>query len=231
MNKIKILLVDDEEDILEFLTYDLKEEGFEVITASNGEEALSKLNKKPDLLVLDVNMPVMDGFEVCKRIRESKEYSNIPVIFLTARLSEIDELRGLNLGADDYIKKPISPRILIARIHSNLRKQHIEEEEENFHEEFTIGPLHIDRTQFQIRIDGRTEFFPKKEFEIITLLAANPNKVFTREEILKKVWGEDIFVVDRTVDVHVRKIREKLGDYSELIETIKGVGYKFKFDE
>ncbi len=229
-DKIKILLVDDEEDILEFLSYNLEANDYEVIQATDGVEALEKLKTKPDIILLDVNMPKLDGFEVCRRIREHKYYKEIPVIFLTARTSEIDELKGLDLGGNDYIKKPISPNLLLARVRANLRRVNVNEEK-ILPPELTIGVIQINRRNFSVTIDGRAEFFPKKEFEILTLLASVPNKVFSREEILEKVWGTDIFVVDRTVDVHVRKIREKLGEFAYLIETIKGVGYKFKTED
>lgn len=226
--KSKILLVDDEKDIVEFLQYNLIQEGFDVITAYDGEEALKKVKEKPDLIVLDVMMPKMDGYEVCRRLRDDKEFENIPVIFLTAKSSEMDEIHGLNLGADDFIQKPVSPMKIIARVKSNLRKA------ENAADEIKalrIGPLEIDREKYQITIDGDIVVFPKKEFEILSYLASNPGKVFPREKILSDVWGTDVYVVERTIDVHVRKIREKLGNYSDLIETIKGVGYRFRNHE
>lgn len=224
---MKILLVDDEKDIVEFLEYNLRQEGFEVVTAFDGKEAIEKLKEKPDLIILDVLMPKMDGFETCEKIRSNKEFKNIPVIFLTAKSTESDEIKGLNLGADDFIKKPISPKKLIARVKSNLRKsQKLPIGTES--KEIKIGPLIIDREKYTVTIDGNQVTFPRKEFEILSFLAANPGKVFHRDKILADVWGTDIFVVERTVDVHVRKIREKLGKHSNLIETIKGVGYRFK---
>ena len=226
-DNVKILLVDDEDDILEFLSYNLEAEGYEVMQASNGIEALEKLVENPDLVLLDVNMPEMDGFEVCRRLRQKKQFSNLPVIFLTARTSEIDELKGLELEANDYIKKPISPKLLTARVKANLRGLHLERPGKE-KPELTLGVLKINRKNFSVRINGRNEFFPKKEFEILYLLAANPGKVFSRAEILAKIWGTDIFVIDRTVDVHIRKIREKLGKYADMLETIKGVGYKIQ---
>lgn len=226
-DNIKILLVDDEDDILEFLSYNLEAEGYKVIQASNGIEAIEKLVENPDLVLLDVNMPEMNGFEVCKQLRSDKKFRNLPVIFLTARTSEIDELKGLELEANDYIKKPVSPKLLTARVKANLRGLHIEGPAKE-KPEITLGVLKINRKKFSVDIDGKKEFFPKKEFEILYLLAANPGKVFSRAEILTNVWGTDIFVVDRTVDVHIRKIREKLGKYAELLETIKGVGYKIQ---
>jgi len=227
--KSKILLVDDEKDIVEFLQYNLIQEGFDVITAYDGEEALKKVKEKPDLIVLDVMMPKMDGYEVCRRLRDDKDFENIPVIFLTAKSSEMDEIHGLNLGADDFIQKPVSPMKIIARVKSNLRKAENAAADEI--KSLRIGPLEIDREKYQITIDGDIVVFPKKEFEILSYLASNPGKVFPREKILSDVWGTDVYVVERTIDVHVRKIREKLGNYSDLIETIKGVGYRFRNHE
>lgn len=222
----KILLVDDERDIVEFLEYNLIREGFEVITAYDGIEALQKLNNNPDLIILDIMMPKIDGYEVCRRIRENKAYADVPVIFLTARGGEADEIRGLELGASDFIKKPISPQKLIARVNSNLRKRSGESKE--LPPVIKIGPLEINREQYKVYIDEKESVFPRKEFELLYFLASNPGKVFSREALLKTVWGMDVFVVDRTVDVHIRKIREKLDNYSDLIETLKGVGYRFK---
>ncbi|MEG8945738.1 response regulator transcription factor [Rosettibacter firmus] len=221
----KILLVDDEKDIIEFLKYNLEAEGYEVITAYNGMEALSKLSENPDLIVLDIMMPQLDGYETCKRIRSDKNHTTTPIIFLTAKSSEIDEIHGLNIGADDYIRKPISPRKLIARIKSNLRKVEINR---NSTGEISIGPLKINRNEYTVYVDNKKIILPRKEFEILAHLASNPGTVFTREKILSDIWGNDIIVVERTIDVHVRKIREKLGKYADLIETIKGVGYRFK---
>ncbi|GJQ63276.1 MAG: DNA-binding response regulator [Melioribacteraceae bacterium] len=228
--KSKILLVDDEKDIVEFLQYNLIQEGFDVITAFDGVEALDKVKEKPDLIILDVMMPKMDGYEVCSRLRENKDHENIPVIFLTAKSSEVDEIKGLDLGADDFIQKPVSPKKIVARVKSNLRKaEAIAGETGNI--VLKAGPLEIDREKYQILIDGEVTVFPKKEFEILSYLAAHPGKVFPREKILSDVWGSDVYVVERTIDVHVRKIREKLGDHSRIIETIKGVGYRFRTDE
>lgn len=226
--KTKILLVDDEKDIVEFLQYNLANEGFKVITAYNGQEALDKLSQKPDLIILDVMMPKMDGYEACSRIRAIDEFKNTPIIILTAKSSELDEVHGLNIGADDFIQKPISPKKLIARVKSNLRKIELSQAENNSPNELTIGPLTINRDKYEVTIKGKQVFFPKKEFEILYYLASNPGKVFDREKILSDVWGDDVFVVARTIDVHVRKIREKLDKFSDMIETIKGVGYRFK---
>lgn len=225
--KSKILLVDDERDIVEFLQYNLIQEGFEVITAYDGLEALEKMNEKPDLVILDVMMPKLDGYEVCSRIREMKGFETLPVLFLTAKSSEMDEIFGLNIGADDFIQKPVSPMKIIARIKSNLRKK----DGNNFGNEqkiIRIGPIEINREKYKITVDDEIVIFPKKEFEILSYLASQPGKVFPREKILGDVWGNDVYVVERTIDVHVRKIREKLGNHAHLIETIKGVGYRFK---
>ena len=226
--KTKILLVDDEKDIVEFLQYNLSNEGFKVITAFNGQEALDKLSQKPDLIILDVMMPKMDGYEACGRIRAIDEFKNTPVIFLTAKSSELDEVHGLNIGADDFIQKPISPKKLIARVKSNLRKIESAQVETVGESEIVIGPLVINRDKYEVTIKGKLVFFPKKEFEILFYLASNPGKVFDREKILSDVWGDDVYVVARTIDVHVRKIREKLDEFADIIETIKGVGYRFK---
>ncbi len=224
--KPKVLLVDDEKDIVEFLEYNLNQEGFEVITAYDGLEALQKVNEKPDLIILDIMMPNIDGYEVCKRIRENKAYAEIPVIFLTAKGAEADEIKGLELGASDFIKKPISPKKLIARVNSNLRKT--SRDEKDLPVTVEIGPLQIDRDKYVVYVEGQETVLPRKEFELLYFLANNPGKVFSRDTLLRTVWGADVYVVDRTVDVHIRKIREKLAEYSDLIETIKGVGYRFK---
>ncbi len=226
--KTKILLVDDEPDIVEFLQYNLKQEGFDVIAAYDGIEALTKISEKPDLIILDIMMPKLDGYEVCKRIRSTSGFENTPVIFLTAKSGEVNEIKGLELGANDYIKKPISPKKLIARVKSNLRKKDIEPIDKKSISKVKIGPLLIDKDQFTVHIDGKEKIFPRKEFEVLFYLANNPGRVFSREALLKDVWGTGVYVVDRTVDVHIRKIREKLDQHSDLIETIKGVGYRFK---
>lgn len=224
----KILLVDDEPDIVEFLKYNLEQQNFEVIVGRDGEEALQKLNEKPDLIILDIMMPKLDGFETCKRIRENKEFDNVPVIFLTAKAGEKDEINGLDLGASDYIQKPVSPNKLIARVKSNLRNIDIINFRKSEPIKLKYGPIDIDKEKYEVFIDGDKKIFPRKEFEILYFLVNNPGKVFGRDILLKEIWGSDVYVVDRTVDVHVRKIREKLGTYADLIETIKGVGYRLK---
>lgn len=223
----KILLVDDEKDIVEFLKYNLEQENFEVVVGYNGEEALDKLNQRPDLILLDIMMPKMDGYEVCRRIRSTKGFENTPVIFLTAKSGETDEIKGLEIGASDYIQKPISPKKLVARVNSNLRKYE-DSAAASGPIKINIGPLEIDKEKYVISVDGDKRIFPRKEFELLYYLANNPGRVFSRETLLKDVWGADVYVVDRTVDVHIRKIREKLQNHSELIETVKGVGYRFK---
>jgi len=225
----KILLVDDEKDIVEFLQYNLESEGFEVIAAYDGEMALSKVEEKPDLIVLDVMMPKMNGYDVCKKIRLNEEFDDVPIIFLTAKTSEFDELKGFDLGADDYIKKPISPKMLVARVKSKLKRA--ARSDDKVHENSStikIGPLEINKDKYEVKVDGNIIILPKKEFAILFYLAKKPGKVFPRDRILNDVWGEDIYVIERTVDVHIRKIREKFGEHSNLIETIKGVGYRFK---
>ncbi|MHB1687939.1 MAG: response regulator transcription factor [Ignavibacteriaceae bacterium] len=225
--KTKILLVDDERDIVEFLQYNLAQEGFDVIIAYDGKEALAKISEKPDLIILDIMMPILDGYEVCRRIRDIKGFENTPIIFLTAKAGEYNEILGLELGASDYIQKPISPKKLIARVKSNLRKND-SQDGKAARSKIEIGPLVIDREQYVVYLNGKEKVFPRKEFEVLYYLANNPGKVFSRDTLLKDVWGADVFVVDRTVDVHIRKIREKLDKHSDLIETIKGVGYRFK---
>ncbi len=224
----KILLVDDEPDIVEFLKYNLEKQNFEVIVGHNGLEALDKLVENPDLILLDIMMPKLDGFETCKRIREKKQYGNVPIIFLTAKSGEIDEIKGLELGASDYVQKPISPNKLIARVKSNLRKAESIAPKKSEPIKINYGPIEIDKEKYEVFIDGEKKVFPRKEFEVLYFLINNPGRVFGREILLKEVWGSDVYVVDRTVDVHVRKIREKLGKHTDLIETVKGVGYRLK---
>lgn len=226
--KTKILLVDDEKDIVEFLKYNLEQEGFEVITAFDGIQALDKLNEDPELIILDIMMPRLNGYDTVKKIKSIEKYNHIPIIFLTAKSGEVDEILGLDLGADDYIQKPISPKKLVARVKSNLRKTEAATEEKVLPQLLKIGPLIINRETYRIKIDGVEKIFPRKEFELLYFLANHPGRVFNREALLKDVWGVDVYVVDRTVDVHIRKVREKLGGYADIIETVKGVGYKFK---
>lgn len=226
--KTKILLVDDEKDIVEFLKYNLEKENFEVYSAYDGEDALKKLSVNPDLIILDIMMPKLNGFEVCKKIRNNKEYENIPVIFLTAKSSEVDEVLGLEIGGSDFIQKPISPQKLVARVKSNLRNKQFAKTLKKENQILEIGPLTINREKYIVKLNKQEIVFPRKEFELLAFLAGNPGKVFSREALLKNIWGSDVYVVERTVDVHIRKIREKLEKSEDLIETIKGVGYRFK---
>jgi two-component system alkaline phosphatase synthesis response regulator PhoP len=219
----KILVVDDEADILEFISYNLKKEGYEVWTAMNGQEALPLAKKiKPDLILLDVMMPIMDGLETCKRIKADPDFAKTYVVFLTARAEEYSEIEGFNSGADDYIAKPIKPKLLISRLNAILRRKI----KEVVSPSIKVKDLNIDRETFMIHRGEQKIQLARKEFELLFLLASKPGKVFTRDYILEKVWGEEVLVVDRTIDVHIRKIREKLGD--EYIGTVKGVGYKFE---
>lgn len=219
----KILLVDDEEDILQFLSYNLEKEGYKVITATNGADAIKLAKKeKPDLIVLDIMMPVMDGMETCKELRELPETKDKIIIFLTARNEDYSQIAGLETGADDYIAKPIKPRVFISRIKALLRRAHIGETNNTI----DLGNIKIDKEKHLVFKNDEIIDLPKKEFLLLELLASKPGKVFSREYILEKVWGEDVIVGERTIDVHIRKIREKIGD--DYIKTIKGVGYKLE---
>jgi len=224
----KILLVDDDHNIIEFLKYNLEHNDFEVIETYSGWEAIAKMRYNPDLIVLDVLMPGMDGFEVFEKIRKIKEYDNIPIIFLTAKASEVDEIKALEMGALDYISKPISPQKLIARINANIKPIKRKVTAGPSKKATIAGPLEIDPGSYTVSIDAKEKFFPKKEFQLLKLLADNPGKVFTRKSLMKAIWGEMHYGVLRTVDVHISKIRERLGEYSNLIATVKGIGYKFK---
>ncbi len=222
-NSYKILVVDDENDILEFIQYNLKKEGYDVSLAHNGKEAIEVAKKvKPDLILLDVMMPVMDGIEACKQIKSDSAFAQTFVVFLTARAEEYSEIAGFNAGADDYISKPIKPRVLLSRLSAILRRK----SKEVVEAKITVGNIVIDRETFLVYKNGAKIQLARKEFELLYLLAGKPGKVFTRDYILEKVWGDEVLVVDRTIDVHIRKLREKLGD--EYIGTVKGVGYKFE---
>ena len=225
----RILLVDDEKDILEFLSYNLVKEGFEVSTCQDGQAALNLLDTfKPNLIVLDVMMPGMDGIETCETIRSNKEYDNILITFLTARSEDYSQVAGLEAGADGYIHKPIKPKVLVSRVKSLLRRKGAVIETSPL-DVIEIVDLKIDRERYQVTLDDEPLSLPRKEFEILYLLASKPGKVFNREQIFEKIWGADVVVGGRTIDVHVRKLREKIG--LNYIETVKGVGYKFKTDE
>jgi len=224
---IKILLVDDEPDLLELLRYNLIRDGYTVFTAANGELALNVAAEvRPHLVVLDVRMPVLDGIETCKRLRDNRDTTDLPVIMLTALSQEIDEVKGLGAGADDYIAKPVSYRKLEARIKSLLRRAYPEEVQEPV---LRREDIEIDREKYLVRrtVQGeeRKLHLPRKQFELLYALASRPGVVRTREELLDEVWGEDVYVTPRTVDVHVRKIRDTIGEH--YIETVKGVGYRF----
>lgn len=221
----KILLVDDEPDILDFLSYNLKREGYTVLTASNGKEAISIAKKElPHLIVLDVMMPEMDGIETCRELRAIKGLENVIITFLTARNEDYTQIAGFDVGADDYITKPIKPRVFISRIKALLRRH----KEDNVASSIVdLGVIKIDPEKFMVYKDGKEISLPKKEFNLLTLLCSKPGKVFTREFILDNVWGDDVVVGDRTIDVHIRKLREKIGD--DYFKTVKGVGYKFEF--
>jgi two-component system alkaline phosphatase synthesis response regulator PhoP len=223
--KTKILLVDDEPDILEFISYNLLKEGFEVFTCNNGKEAIKTAQQeRPTLIILDVMMPDLDGIETCRVIRDTPELKDVLIAFLTARNEDYSQIAGFDAGADDYINKPIKPRVLVSRVKALLRRKgaHVPE-----NEIMEVSGFTIDREKYLIVKDGVNINLPKKEFELIALIASKPGKVFTREDILKTIWGEDVVVGDRTIDVHIRKLREKIGD--AYIRTIKGVGYKFEF--
>jgi two-component system alkaline phosphatase synthesis response regulator PhoP len=223
----KILLVDDEPDILEFVGYNLRKEGYHLDTASNGKEAIAIAKKEiPNLIIIDVMMPDMDGIETCREIRSINELKNVMIAFLTARNEDYSQIAGFEVGADDYINKPIKPRVLISRIKALLRRQS-GGGNENSVKKVDLGGLEIDREKYVVLKEGSEINLPKKEFELLALLASKPGKVFTRDNILDQVWGGDVVVGDRTIDVHVRKLREKLGE--EFIKTVKGIGYKFDF--
>ena len=219
----KILVVDDEKDIVLLLKYNLESEGYFVNTATSGKDALQIAEKiNPDLILLDLMMPGMDGIETCIQLRKIEKLASISILFLTARSEEYSEVAAFDAGADDYIIKPIKPRALISRINSFYRRKNVGDESKIF----IIGNLMIDKESHVVTSDGNEIFFTKKEFELLHFLATNPKKVFSREVLLRNIWGTDVHVVARTVDVHIRKIREKLGQC--FITTIKGVGYKFK---
>jgi len=223
MRKEKILLVDDEPDIIEFLGYNLTKEGYDVTTSTSGKEAVELAKKiKPDLILLDVMMPEMDGIETCQEIRGIEDIKNTLIAFLSARGEDYSQVAGLDAGADDYITKPIKPRLLVSRVKAILRRKSGAEEVNANEQE---GDIRIDREKYLVYKEGQELSFPKKEFELLALLISKPGKVFTRDVILESVWGGEVVVGDRTIDVHIRKLREKLGDH--YIKTIKGVGYKF----
>ncbi|MFD2543266.1 response regulator transcription factor [Lacinutrix gracilariae] len=220
---IKILLVDDEPDILEIVGYNLTSEGYQVITAENGLQAVKKAKKeKPQLIILDVMMPEMDGIEACEQIRKIEHLDKTIITFLTARGEDYSQVAGFDAGADDYITKPIKPKVLVSKVKALLRRFKNDELSENI---VKIGSLVINRDEYKIELKGKEIILPRKEFELLSLLASKPGKVFKREDILDKVWGNEVVVGGRTIDVHIRKLREKIGD--DYFKTVKGVGYKF----
>lgn len=220
----KILVADDDEDILEFIRYNLEKENYGVITASNGKKAIEKAEQEaPDLIILDIMMPEMDGVEVCRYLRAQPKFAKTIITFLTARSEDFTQIAALDVGGDDFIKKPIRPGVLVSRIKALLRRTNRQDEEQadNIIE---FGNLLVNREKVMVQKDGQSIDLAKKEFELIVLLLSRPGKVYTREEIFRKIWGADVIVGNRTIDVHIRKLREKLGD--EYIKTVKGVGYK-----
>ena len=221
----KILIADDEDDIIEILVYHFKRAGFEVFSANNGKEAIRLAEEKnPDFILLDIMMPEIDGIEACRMLRENPKFKHTPIFFLTARSEEYSEVAAFEAGADQYIIKPVKPRALVSRIQAWVRRQ---VDMGKIHQEgvILIQDIAIIRDAYAVQKDGEDIVFPRREFELLYLLASKPDKTFQREEILNTLWGQDAQVVDRTIDVHIRKIREKLGD--NYIQTIKGVGYKF----
>tara|TARA_B100000767_G_scaffold275787_2_gene315638 strand:- start:11786 stop:12478 length:693 start_codon:yes stop_codon:yes gene_type:complete len=225
-DKIKILLVDDEPDIIEILSYNLKKEGYQVFSAFNGKEALAQVEKvKPHLIILDVMMPVMDGIETCEIIRKDKRHQEIIIMFLSARSEDYSQVAAFGVGADDYVNKPIKPKVLNSKVNALLRRFLNSE----VSSEIAHGDLTINLDEYKVTLKDKKILFPRKEFELLRLLASQPDKVFKRDVILESVWGNDVVVGDRTIDVHIRKLREKMG--SNYIKTIKGVGYKFVINQ
>ncbi len=226
-NDIKILLVDDEPDILEIVGYNLSQEGYRISTASNGKEAIIKAKKvKPHLILLDVMMPEMDGIEACEKIRNIDFLQDVIIAFFTARGEDYSQVAGFDAGADDYITKPVKPKVLVSKVKALLRRvKNIADQ----NHKIVVGNIIIDKEKYLIFIKDQKLSLPKKEFELFALLASNPGKVFKREAILDAVWGNEVIVGGRTIDVHIRKLREKIGDH--YFKTVKGVGYKFVIDE
>jgi len=226
-NTPRILLVDDEEDILEFVSYNLQREGFRVYSARNGLEAIEMAGKvKPDLVILDVMMPEMDGIAACEEIRKLPSCKNVVIAFLTARGEDYSQIAGFEAGADDYITKPIRPKVLISRVKALLKRSGgIGTDSTENEKILNVGSMVIDKERYVLITEGKELTLPRKEFELLSLLVSKPDKVFTRDEIYKAVWGNNVIVGDRTIDVHIRKLREKIGN--DHIRTLKGIGYKF----
>jgi len=221
---IRILLVDDEPDILEIVSYNLSAEGYEVFTAKNGVEGVAKAKKKvPHLIIMDVMMPEMDGIEACEMIRNTPGLENTIITFLTARGEDYSQVAGFDAGADDYITKPIKPKVLVSKVKALLRR--LKDEKKEVEDIVKVGDIVINREEYKIINEGEEIVLPRKEFELLSLLTSKPNKVFKREVILDKVWGNEVVVGGRTIDVHIRRLREKIGDHH--FKTVKGVGYKF----
>lgn len=219
-----ILIVDDEEDIIEFLKYNLEKESYNVLTASNGSQALElAIEHQPHIVILDVMMPVMDGIEACRKMRQASNLNQTLIVFLTAREEDYMQIDGLEAGGDDYINKPVRPRVLVSKINAMLRRFPNDQEQ---NEEIIIGDLTINKENYTLIKAGKMLNLPRKEFELLYKLISKPGKVFSRVELLNSIWGEDIYVTDRTIDVHIRKLREKVGE--TIIKTVKGVGYKFE---
>lgn len=222
-NKIKILLVDDEPDVIEILTYNLSNQGYEIFSANNGIKAIKVANETlPNLIIMDVMMPNMDGIEACELLRKSSKFNNTIIMFLSARGEDFSYVAAFDAGADDYVTKPIKPKVLMSKVKSLLRRF---KSFENFDDVVEVGDFKIDRERYNVIKNQKKFSLPRKEFELIFLLASNIDKVITREKIINKVWGSEVVVGDRTIDVHIRKLREKFGN--EYFKTIKGVGYKF----
>lgn len=220
---IKILLVDDEPDVIEIIRYNLEQEGYNVKTASNGKEALQKVQKNtPHLIIMDVMMPEMDGIEACEELRSDPTFNDTIIMFLTARGEDYSYVAAFDAGADDYVTKPIKPKIIVSKVKALLRR--LKKEEEN-QDKIQLGKLIIEKEQYEVTHKGKTFSLPRKEFELLYLLASKPDKVVKREKIMEVVWGSEVVVGDRTIDVHIRKLREKVGD--KYFKTVKGVGYKF----
>ena len=218
-----ILIVDDEPDIREILRYNLEKEGFAITEAVDGNDALDKLSKDLDLAILDIMMPGKDGYEVCCKIRE--QGNTLPIVFLTAMDREFDEVKGLEVGGDDYVRKPFSPKLLIARINAIFRRI---DQINSKGTSICFGELEINTSTYIAQLDGEELHLPRKEFELLAFFMSQPNIIFNREELLGRIWEEDVFVVDRTIDVHINRIRSKLGPYKNWIETVKGIGYRFR---
>jgi two-component system alkaline phosphatase synthesis response regulator PhoP len=223
-----ILVVDDEKDIVEMLKYNLEKEGYKVATARDGKQALEQAKRNVDLILLDIMMPEMNGLDVLRELKRSEKTKSVPVLFLTAKSSEVDEVIGLELGAEDYIMKPISMKKLVARVRTTLRRETVEERSGTSSDILRVDELEINVPNYSVKLAFKPVIFPKKEFETLVYLVRHRGRVISRDVLLNAVWGEGVFVVDRTVDVHIRKIREKLGKYADMIETVKGVGYRCK---